>query len=148
MFLPIIHHPGSNKNTIYTTLDCAVRSAKTHDEIVIFITFDQHLYHKAHEIVAAANVQSDISNVIVRLGGFHMLMSFLGSIEYIMEGTGLKEALNVIYTPNSVDKMLDGHAFARSVREHGLVRIALIKLIYHKLTIDQNVQEFLSYDNI
>lgn len=160
MFLPFIHHPASNKDTIYTTLDCAVRNAKSHGQNCFIITFDQPLYYKAREIVAAADIQSDIANVVVRLGGFHMLMSFLGAIGYIMEGSGLKEALSVIYAPNSVDKMLDGHAFARSVRGHGLVRVALMKLIYDKLKIDQNLQQFLdgymmdimrrtmSYDNI
>lgn len=57
-----------------------------------------------------------------------------------MEESGLKEALSVIYAPNSVDKMLNGHAFARSVRGHGLIRAALMKLIYEKLMIDQNLQ--------
>lgn len=76
-----------------------------------------------------------------------------------MEGSGHKEA-RVIYAPISVHKMLDGHSFARSVRWRGLVRVALMKLIYDKLTIDQNLQGFLdgyimdimrgtmSYDNI
>ncbi|GBP58029.1 hypothetical protein EVAR_39745_1 [Eumeta japonica] len=143
MFLPFIHHPENNKDTIYTTLDCAVRSAKSHGQNCYIITFDQPLYYKAREIVAAVDVQSDISNVIVRLGGYHMLMSFLGSIGYIMEGSALKEALSVIYDPNSVGKMLDGHAFARSVGRHGLIRVALMKLNYDKLAIDQNLQEFL-----
>lgn len=89
-----------------------------------------------------------------------MVMSFLGSIGYIMAGSGLKEALSFIYVLNSVDKMLDRHAFARSIRGHGLVRVALLKLIYEKIRIDQNLQEILngyimdimrgtmSYDNI
>lgn len=81
--------------------------------------------------------------VIVRLDGFHILMSFLGAIGYIVEGRRLKEALSVIYTPNSVDKMLDGHAFARNVIGHGLIRVALMKLIYERLMIDQNLQEML-----
>lgn len=74
MFLPFIHHPASNKDTIYTTLDCAVRSAKSHGKNCCTITFDQSLYYKAREIVAAADIHSDISNVTLRLGGFHMLV--------------------------------------------------------------------------
>ena len=47
----------------------------------------------------------DIHNVIVRLGGFHLLMSFLGSISYVMAGSGLKEALSCYYAPGTVDKL-------------------------------------------
>lgn len=35
-------------------------------------------------------------------------MSFLGYIGYIMDESGIKEALSTIYAPNSVDKVLDG----------------------------------------
>lgn len=65
MFLPFIHHPTSNKDTIYTTLNCAVRSTKSHGQNCCINTFDQLLYYKAREILAAADIQSDISKVIV-----------------------------------------------------------------------------------
>lgn len=66
--------------------------------------------------------------MIVRLGGFHLLMSFMGAIGYIMTGSGLKELLSIIYAPNTVEKMFTGHAYARAVRGHGLVYLALSKL--------------------
>ena len=49
-------------------------------------------------------------NIIVRLGGFHQLMSFLGSIECAMEGSGLKNALETVYVPISLGHMLTGEA--------------------------------------
>lgn len=105
-------------DTIYTTLQCAINTAKKHEQRTCLITFDQPLYIKAREIVAASDASSDLSRVVVKLGGFHMLMSFIGCIGYIMNGSGIKEALSTIYASNSVDKMLDGPAFARSIRGH------------------------------
>jgi len=45
------------------------------------ITFDQPLYSKAIDIVLTENM-----NIVVRLGGFHTLMNFMGSVGYIMRG--------------------------------------------------------------
>lgn len=62
-----------------------------------------------------------------------MLMSFLGCISYVMAGSGIKQALSVIYAPNSDDKMLNGNAFTRSVRGHTLLRLALSTLIFREM---------------
>jgi len=35
--------------------------------------------------------------IVVSLGGVHLLMSFMGAIGYIMEGSGLKELWSTIY---------------------------------------------------
>lgn len=87
LFLPFIHQPASNYNTIYTTLLCALEDAKRYGHDYCVITFDQPLYAKAREIVSAAPEGSDLSKIIVRLGGFHLLMSFFGAIGYIMQGS-------------------------------------------------------------
>lgn len=39
-----------------------------------------------------------LSNVIVRLGDFHLFMSFVGAIGYVMTGSSLKELFNIIYS--------------------------------------------------
>lgn len=65
-----------------------------------------------------------------------MLMSFLGCIGYIMDGSGLKEALSRIYATNSVDKMLNGHAYSRSIRGHTLLRLALSMIIFEDMKIE------------
>lgn len=80
------------------------------------ITFDQSLYIKAHDIVEK-NVFDQIL-MIVRLGGFDLLMSFLGCIGEIMAGSGLKDILCLIFTELSDDKILNGHAYARAVPAH------------------------------
>lgn len=123
MFLTFIDHPASNVDTIYTTLLCALDIAKLHGQKTCVITFDQPLYSKAREMVAASDSSSNLCKVVMKLGGFHMLMSFLGSMGYIMDGSGLKKALgNKIYAPNSVDKMLSGHTYSISIKGHILVR--------------------------
>lgn len=141
LFLPFIHHPASNYNTIYTTLHCALKEAKNHGHTTCVITFDQPLYIKAREIVAAALPNSELSRVVVRLGGFHLLMSYLGAVGFIMQGSGIKEILSVIYAPNSIDKMLNGHAYSRAVRGHTLLHLALAMIILKGINVDEEMDE-------
>lgn len=122
--LPFINHPPSQNDTILTALRLASEKCRIHGQKTCIVTFDQPLYIKAKEIVANCQ-DTDLSNVVVRLGGFHLLMSYMGTIGVIMSGSGLKELLSTIYAENSIDKMLSGHAYARAVRAHILVHLAL-----------------------
>lgn len=159
-FLPFIHQPASNCNTIYTTLLCALENEKRYGHDVCVITFDQPLYAKAQEIVSAAPEGSKLSKIIVRLGGFHLHMSFLGAIGYIMQGSGIKKVLSLIYAPKSLEKILNGHAYARAVRAHTLLQLALAIIISKNLALDDiidvdltinienTMNDTLSYDDI
>ena len=98
------------------------------------ITFDQPLYAKAaDDMVAAAASESELSSVMVRLGGFHLLMSFTGAVGYMMSGSGLKDQWSHIYAVDSIDKMLTGHAYARALHAHLLTQAALA-VIFFSLT--------------
>ncbi|GBN41199.1 hypothetical protein AVEN_170161-1 [Araneus ventricosus] len=98
LFLPFIPQPASVYNTIYTSLLCALENAKRYGHDV---TFDQPLYREAREIVAAAPEGSDLSKIVIRLGGFHLLSSFFGAIGYIMQGSGIKE--DMLQSENLID---------------------------------------------
>ena len=69
---------------------------------------------------------------MVRLGGFHLLMSFLGSIGQIMTGSGLEELWQRVYAKGSVVHMLTGHFFSRAVPAHILTLLALISVLLEK----------------
>jgi hypothetical protein len=92
------------------------------------ITFDQPLYIKAVDICNAAKL-----DVVVRLGGFHTLMSFLGSVGYVMRGSGLEDLLGLLYGAVTVDSVLSGKSYARAVRGHILVHDALTHLLLTSL---------------
>lgn len=69
------------------------------------------------------------------LGGFHLLMSFMGAIGYIMAGSGLKELWSTIYATNSIEKMMTGHAYSRAVRAHFLTQLCLGIIILDELNL-------------
>lgn len=56
-----------------------------------------------------------------------------------MQGSGLKEVLSEIYAPKSLEKMLNGHAYARAVRAHTLLQLTVALTIIKELAIDDGM---------
>jgi len=133
--LPFINLDPSKPETLYSAL-CFVQyltknAANVHPESTqakfhATVTFDQPLYAKADDIVEAS---PELDSIIVRLGGFHLAMSYMGSIGFIMKGSGLEDLWETVYAPNSIEHMLTGHAYARALRSHFLTSAALTSLI-------------------
>ena len=73
------------------------------------ITFDQPLWLKATGIIKIKDL-----NIVCRLGGFHTLMSFLGSIGKLMAGSGMA-VFKEVYAEQTVNHMLSGNAVAREL---------------------------------
>ena len=71
-----------------------------------------------------------LTNVIMRLGGMHTLMSFVGSIGTLMAGSGLYELLESTFA--GVQKMMTGKHFPQNVRALRLVTEAFLRPILSK----------------
>lgn len=139
-FLPFIHAYPSEYNKLYTALNQSVCEARR-----LKMTFDQPLYLKARDILGATKVADDIA-VFNRLGGFHTLMSFLGSIGFIMKDSGLAGVLSSVYGENTVKQIFSGHQYSRAVRAHTLVLLALSKIIFRRAEDKcENVQECVQF---
>jgi len=67
--------------------------------------------------------------IVCRLGGFHTLMSFLGSLGILMKGSGLEDLFAEVYAENSIPHILSGKAIARSLKAHLSVQSALTTLL-------------------
>ena len=93
------------------------------------ITFDQPLWLKATMIAENEPADSPVRNVVLRLGGLHIEMTFLGCVGHLMGGSGLREILELFYAENAVGHILSGKAIARAVRAHLLVEATLTTMI-------------------
>lgn len=133
--LLLLNQPTSNHNTIFRVLKYVVEDTTKLDQSSCIVTFDQPLYIKAKDIVASAPF-GELSNAIVRLGGFHPMMSYLGSFGYIMNNSGLTKWWSTVYGAATVLHMLSGHAFARAIRAHLLTYSALSTIMLEKMPID------------
>ena len=68
-----------------------------------------------------------------RLGGFHMEMSFLGSLGGMMRGSGLEELLNEVYAEHSVPHLMSGKAVTRALLAQFLTGAALVSTLLQQL---------------
>lgn len=124
--LSFINLDPSNLSTIYTALHFAQTQCEKYDLRTCPVTFDQPLYMKATKIVASTK---SLDKVIVRLGGFHLLTSYLGSIGHIMTESGIAELWETVYAKASIVHMLSGHAYSRALRAHIITSAAVIGVL-------------------
>lgn len=127
--LPFIDLNPNNPSCIFTAIKFAAEQCTKSGQKTCFVTFDQPLYAKATEIVASS---TDLGNVVISLGGFHLLMSYLGAIGHIMSGSGLEELWNTVYAKTTITHMISGHAYSRAVRAHILTYQTLVCLLIHE----------------
>ena len=95
--LSIIDLNPTDPTCIYSTLCFVEQQAKQLRIETPCITCDQPLWQKAVDIITATKM-----NMVCRLGGFHMTMSFSGSVGSVMSGSELSDALQMVYAPNAV----------------------------------------------
>ncbi|KAK3926626.1 Endo-1,4-beta-xylanase 2, partial [Frankliniella fusca] len=131
--LPFVELATTDPNAINTALRYAMKDADDRGQDDCFVTFDQPLYMKAMKLVTA---DPALSGVQVRLGGFHLTMSYLGSIAHIMSGSGLEEVWAQVYAFNSIKHMVTGKAYSRAVRAHFLVQEAIGSMLLDRVIAD------------
>lgn len=130
--LPFVNLNPNNPSTIYTCLLYAAEQCRKQNQSMVVVTFDQPLFIKAVEMVLSAAPGSPLSSVVVRLGGFHMIMSYLGAVGHIMAGSGLEDVWHTVYAKASVTHMMSGRAYSRALRAHFLTQEALLTLLLDK----------------
>ena len=136
-FLQIINSPPDKFSTVYTTLMECLRVAA---DSPIVITFDLPLWKKATRIVLELNLP-----VVVRLGGFHQLMSFTGSIGTLMTGSGIEECFKIIYPSFPVDKLLNGKSHYKTIRAYLLIDAALVVYLLDGLMTNDELENVYDY---
>ncbi|KAG1664676.1 Kinase D-interacting substrate [Nymphon striatum] len=134
--LPIIDLNPTDSICIYSTLLFVIEQAQKANIGTATITFDQPLWLKAVKISSEKSL-----NILCRLGGFHTLMSFLGSVGTSMEGSGISECLQMVYGENAVVHILSGKAVSRALRAHFLLQSSLMLKIIASIIQEQHVSE-------
>lgn len=112
VYLPLIDKTPTDPATIMSALLKAREVTEaTGQEFVVF-TADQQLYRIAVHVIWEN--QALFNNIYLRLGGMHMLMSYIGCIGTLMAGSGIVEVLSEAFA--GVSKMLTGKKYPDNVR--------------------------------
>ncbi|KAJ8884191.1 hypothetical protein PR048_016048 [Dryococelus australis] len=122
--LPFINAPPSNYDTVYTALSYAAELCEKINHLCVIIMFDQPLY-------------CCIGKGENKLQVLHLTLSYLRCIGYIMSGSGLKVLWSTVY---AVDKMLQGHTFAREAIGHLLIKTNFSNIMPDNIQINEEEQ--------
>lgn len=128
VFLRIIDLSSSDPDCIYSTLDFIANQGNRYGFTPI-VTFDQPLWWKAMLIIHNEGNGTKIGNIVLKLGGFHALMSFVSCIGQLYGDLGLREVFDVVYATNTTPHLLSGKAIYRAIRGHILVESALFNIL-------------------
>ena len=127
--LPFVNANPTKHDTLYSAL-CFVTEYCIRNNIpYVSVTFDQPSYQKASDIVRSF----ENLRIFLRLGGFHLLMSLMGALGNIMEGSGIEELWCSIYASGVIPHMMKGHAYSRALRAHFLTHAALNIILLKKI---------------
>ena len=85
--LPMLDLNPGDMSCVYSTLEFIASQAQKNN-VTHIMTFDQPLYLKALTVISSEHTDCDLKSIILRLGTFHLQMSFLGAIGYLMAGSG------------------------------------------------------------
>ncbi|KAK3746851.1 hypothetical protein QZH41_000040 [Actinostola sp. cb2023] len=94
------------------------------------ITFDLLIYMKAKQI--QWRFPNEISDVVIRMGGFHIALNFLSVVGKKYLNSGLDDLLieSGVYAAGSTSALLKGKSYNRGVRAHKLTMEALFRLMW------------------
>ena len=135
VFLPMIDLYSGDKTCILSTLNFICDLAIKH-HVPPIITFDQPLYWKAAEIIMDAPESSQLKSIVLMLGCFHTFMNLLGAIGTLMEGSGLRNIMEVAYGSNAVQHMMSGISVQQAFRGHLLMDRCINDLVVSDLLED------------
>ena len=133
VFFPIINAPAHEIDTLNTLIQrCIYVSSKLNQSYTV-ITVDQVLFY--YRLIQLKFVVPEYKEkLIVRLGGLHISMNFLGVIGNHTSGSGLTEAWlesNLLGSLKAGKAMnMSGKEYNKAVRAHKLTYQALWRLLY------------------
>ena len=108
-FLPVIEGDPNDIDIIFTTLKECIRLAG-----FAIVTFDFPIWLKVVNIIKQANLP-----IIAKLGGFHLLKSYVVSMGKMMEDSGLLDVIQLIYPRSTTaNHIMDGGCFDTAIRAH------------------------------
>lgn len=129
-YCPMIDGNSTDFSTVYTVLKHAqmISSAMGQEDTVI--TFDLLIYMKAKQI--QWRYPEEFSDVVVRMGGFHIALNYLSLVGKKYLDSGLDDLLieSGVYAPGSTLALMKGKSYNRGIRAHKLVSEAMFRLMW------------------
>ena len=132
---PILH-PLTDYATVQECLTKSMQVSKRLDQPFTFITFDYAAARMAYDIVWEKPTL--YSNVLVHMGAFHTMCSYMGSLGKMMNGSGFEEILIEagVCASGSINQVINGSHYNRAMRVHQHMADAIERLLLDRFFTD------------
>ena len=123
-YMPVINESPEGLSTVYTALTNASNVVdlldyqSTNAEHVRPSVYDQAVYDKAVEVCNNPRLKDELDNVVLRMGAFHIGMTFIAVIGRRCGSAGLRDVLVEadVLAAGSVDQVLNDRHYNRAIR--------------------------------
>ena len=129
-YCPVIDGNSTEYSTIYTVLKHAQKLTSALGQQDTVVTFDLLIYMKAKQI--QWRYPEEFAYVIIRMGGFHIALNYLGLIGKKYLDSGLDDLVTEsgVHAAGTTAALMKGKSYNRGVRAHKLVSEAMIRLMW------------------
>ena len=133
-YCPMINGSPTDFSTVYTVMKSLQKMMKSLGQKESVITFDLAIYIKAKEI--QWRNPDEFDDMVVRMGGFHIILNFLALLGKKFENSGLEDLLieSGVYGSATISSAMKGKAYNRGIRAHKLTMEALFRLQWQAFT--------------
>ncbi|PIK44379.1 hypothetical protein BSL78_18773 [Apostichopus japonicus] len=147
-YLPVLNASPTEMDTVQTTLTRSLKYADSLGQDVMVLVFDQAIYAKAQQIRWRDETLKQ--RLVIRLGMFHTKMAYLACIGKRYKDAGLSDILieSGVIALGSINGVMNGHHYNRSMRAHKLMHDALRNLQWEAYIESVPEQERLTINDI
>ena len=133
-YCPMINSSPTDFSTVYTVMKNLQQMMASLGQRESVITFDLAIYVKAKEIQWQR--PDEFRDMVVRMGGFHIILNYLSLLGKKFENSGLEDLLIEagVYGSATISSIIKGKAYNRGIRAHKLTMEALFRLQWHAFT--------------
>ncbi|XP_028395413.1 uncharacterized protein LOC114519473 [Dendronephthya gigantea] len=140
-YLPIIDGSPTDLGVVNAVLSQSIDIADKLNQNSMVVVMDEAVYAKAQWIRWTKGMFQ--SRIVLRLGEFHVIMSFLGVIGKRFQDGGLRDILieSNIIAKGSVNGVLSGKHYNRSIRSMKIIYEAIYRLVITAFLDSMSVDE-------
>jgi len=103
-YMTPIFNPATDQSTVKQCLITSMEATKKLQQEYTFVTFDLAMAKIAYNIVW--DMPDEFKNVIIHLGGFHIMCSYMGVLGKMMTGTGFEVIASGVCASGSINQVL------------------------------------------
>lgn len=139
-YMQPILHPITEYATVQQCLLTSMDVAKALQQRYTLVTMDLAAARIAYDIIWDGGEK--FADVILCLGAFHTMCSFMGSLGKLMTSSGFEDILieSGICASGSIDQVMSGKHYNRSMRVHMLMLDAMERMLM-EVFVDMNKDE-------